>query len=249
QLEQLLRRDPTEASFAAGRTLEPLGPEPLEPLYEEADRIHREQIALCERLDAARDPKRWFAHAYERVTRIQLRSCRAGRFTHTAWVLHAIPLFHEYYAVNLGRCEGTLPGEPESHWRDAFRAAERLGESRGVSIFRGLRRGARAHIEEDLPRTLARVYVDHYRGLCDYARFRADYVLMAGTFPEASAGVIARVPARRIPWHLRAILAVMPDEIQDAYARRRFYDLPKARMAAFERGARIAAMLPQRSRP
>ena len=118
---------------------------------------------------AAGDPKRWFTRVYEYVTECQLTACRERAITHRAWVLRLIPSFHDYYTTSLSRVMGTASGSAEVHWRDAF-AAMAGGSLRyrapGDVLAYGLLRGVRAHIEEDLPRALAEVYAQHYRGRC-----------------------------------------------------------------------------------
>jgi uncharacterized protein YndB with AHSA1/START domain len=217
--------------------------EDLAGLEREAERVLGEQRALADRLARARDPKYWFTRVYQYVTEAQLDGCREGTVTHRAWVLRLIPRFHAYYTENLRRWLGELPGAAESHWQVAFRAMERGGEGQpgaGASTVRGLLFGVAAHIEDDLPRALAEVYRRHYAGRCAYVRFRADYLLMAGVFQRASERLVAEMPRGFLPLYLRVLSPMLPAEVQDQILNR-YYDVPRRRRQAFERGERLSA--------
>ncbi len=109
-----------------------------------------------------------------------------------------------------------------------------------TQMARGMLLGVAAHIEEDLPRALAEVYRRHYAGRCDYVRFRADYLLMSNVFQRAAARLIAEMPRGALPAPLRALAPVLPFEVQEQLLCR-YYDVPRKRTLAFERGARLAA--------
>lgn len=111
----------------------------------------------------------------------------------------------------------------------------------GMAVVWGILRGAEAHIEEDLPRALADVYIEDYASQCSYARFRADYVLMAGVFRDAGQRIVDEMPKSYVPAPLRYLFPVVPLEMRDAVFNRRYYDVPRARMKAFERGSRLVA--------
>jgi hypothetical protein len=214
----------------------------LPELEREAERVLGEQRALADRLERARDPKHWFTRVYQYVTEGQLAHAREGNVTHRAWVMRLVPRFHTYYADNLRRFMGDLPGRAETHWQVAFREMDRAREGTrgaGVQTARGLLFGVAAHIEEDLPRALAEVYRRHYAGRCGYVRFRADYLLMAGIFQQASARLLAEMPRDSVPAYLRVLAPVLPLEARDRILSR-YYDVPRKRMLAFERGARLA---------
>jgi hypothetical protein len=110
----------------------------------------------------------------------------------------------------------------------------------GVQTTRGLLFGVAAHIEEDLPRALAEVYRRHYAKRCDYVRFRADYLLMANIFQRAASRLLAEMPRGAVPGYLRVLAPLLPLEVEDQILRR-YYDVPRKRTMAFERGARLAA--------
>lgn len=218
-------------------------------LWAQAEAILKQQRTLASRLEDAGDPKQWFARVYAFVTEEQMALCRSGEIAHPAWVLRIIPRFHEYYAGNLQRWLGLERGEAEAHWRSAFRAMENSGRwyrnpLAGLSY--GLAKGVQAHIEEDLPRALADVYVDHYAGSCDFARFRADYLLMGNVFRRSSRRMLERMPSKHFPPYARTLTLWLPQEGQDAVIHRRFYDIPRQRRRAFERGERLAHWLLER---
>jgi hypothetical protein len=198
--------------------------------------ILRAQRALAESLRG--DPKYWFARVYEFVTEEQLRFV-AERATHRAWILRLLPVFDRFYASNLAAHRAG--GHVEAPWRVAFGAMDRAPRTDGVAIIRGLLLGVRAHIEEDLPRALAEVWLAHYRARCDYVRLRADYIRMAGVFRVASERLIAEMPRAWVPPHLRALMRFAPAEVQDWAFARSYYDVARARRKAFERGRGIAA--------
>jgi hypothetical protein len=256
QLGASLKKLAEVVAVAGGEPCGRCAPAPAEgalgPLRERAERVLAAQRALADRLEAADDPKRWFTRVYQYVTESQLRACDTGRVTHRAWVLHLVHRFHHYYADNLARWCGDAPGEPEAHWRSAFRAMEhapRWYADPLTAVSYGLAKGVQAHIEEDLPRALAEVYRWHYASRCDYARLRADYLLMGGVFREASYQLLDRVPRRWFPLYLRVLGPRLPEEFKEALVTRRFYDVRRQRRKAFDRGERLAALMGRASAP
>jgi uncharacterized protein YndB with AHSA1/START domain len=209
-------------------------------VLQEAQRIHEEQRAIADRMEAEGDPKQWFARVYEYVTETQIASCRAGRTTHKGWVLRLIPRFHACYIENLRRFTGEEDGPVEHHWRGAFSAMERA-ESPGEVFAVGLLLGVRAHIEQDLPRMLADVYIEHYARRCGYGRFRADFLLMQGILRRAADRLLKRVSATYLPPLAWMLGPMVPPEARDAVMARRFYNITRARRTAFDRGAAIVA--------
>ena len=225
-------------------------PPPSKELWANAASILEKQRTLASRLEDAGDPKQWFARVYAFVTEEQLALCNSGQIAHPAWVMRIIPRFHDYYAMNLQRWLGLESGVAEAHWRSAFRAMEqgpRWYADPLMAISYGLAKGVRAHIEEDLPRALADVFVEHYAGQCSFARFRADYLLMGNVFRRASKRMLERMPSRHFPFVARLMAPWVPPEGRDAVIHRRFYDVPRERRLAFERGERLAAWLLERA--
>jgi hypothetical protein len=219
----------------------------LRPLRAEADRVLELQRTIAGELEARGDNKQWFARVYALVTEAQLLHLDTGEVDHPEWVLRLMPIFHRYYADNLARFRGQLPGECESPWRLAWSLAERSDPTKAPSdVVRALMLGVVAHIEEDLPRALAEVWIEHFRDRCDFARFRADYVRMGHVFRSASDQLLAQMPPTFVPRWLRAVRSALPPEFQDAMLARR-YDVGARRLLAFERGRRLAAWSPQRS--
>lgn len=219
----------------------------LPRLRAEADIILGEQRALADELFARADPKAWFARVYQYVTEAQLALVDEGGVSHREWVLRLVPRFHTYYAGNLARWRGLAPGACESQWAEAFGFAESSGpRPPAQKLIGGLLLGVRAHIEEDLPRALAEVWLEHFTARCDYARFRADYLLMAPVFRTAADRLLAHMPRDMVPAWLRLARRTLPAELQDALTNRRSYDVPRRRLEAFERGRRLAAWARER---
>ncbi|MFT3768992.1 MAG: DUF5995 family protein [Minicystis sp.] len=236
-LARVVRSAPAAATCAASAFAD--DPDEVDALAREADRVRDEQRALADDLYWARDPKYWFTRVYQYVTEEQIARVRAGLSTHRAWVLRLIPRFHAYYIDNLRRYRGEIPSRAESHWQFAFGEMDCARERGGHQIVRGLLAGVAAHIEDDLPRALAEVHRRHYAGRCDFVRFRADYLLMAGIFQHAADRLVAGMPREAIPLALRVIDPVLPVDIKDQLLVR-YYDVPTKRRQAFERGARLA---------
>jgi uncharacterized protein YndB with AHSA1/START domain len=229
------------------RDLSELDSRLVEGLYADAERARDDQRALADQLLGAGDPRGWFARAYEHVTDLQLDACRRGDFEHPSWVLHLVPRFHFYYVTNLEKSLGRRPGRPEEHWERAF-ARMRSAEGRNArfrEMARSVLPGVIAHIEDDLPRALAEVYVAHYRRFCSYARFRADYLSMAPIFGRANDRLVEALDARDLPLSTRLAM-LLPRDSRERRVHEHIYDIPKKRRQAFERGARIAELLLRR---
>jgi len=232
----------TERPPAVTRPRFQLFAEDLTSLRQRAESCLEDQRRVADELVQNEHPARWFARVYAFVTEAQLRHIDRGGVDHPAWVLRLIPRFDVYWRRNLDAWRAGRPGDAEWHWRDAFRAMERPGSSRRDrqrSLFMGLRGGVVAHIEEDLPRALADVYLDAYEGACDYARFRADYLLMGDVFRTASERLIEEMPPRLLPWWARTFARALPPELYEAVRHHRIYDVPRRRLEAFERGHRL----------
>ncbi len=205
-------------------------------LDREAEAICEEQRALAARLEAAGDPRHWFARVYSLVTQCQLDAARSERVTHRAWVLRLIPVFHRYYVDNLRRFVGELDGACEPHWEIAFqRAVRRRGEALLTTLRESFRDAVRAHVEGDLARALAEVHARFYAGRCELVRFRADYLLMTPTFREASERFIDALPREYVPIEMRLARRWAPAEAVDLVTTKTFYDYIGARAEAFER--------------
>jgi uncharacterized protein YndB with AHSA1/START domain len=218
----------------------------LGPLFADAEACVREQQAIADRLATTDDPKRWFVRVYQFVSELQIAACRKGAFVHPDWVLRIVPRFHAYYVENLRRWTGEAAGACEDHWRSSFRAMELAHRWRRRAldaVLYGVAKGMQAHIEEDLPRTLAEVHHRHYRSVFGYARFRADYLAMAEVFRGAGERLMAEIPRAWWPVQARLLDRALPYEVKVALQRRTFYDLPRERLRAFERGRRLSAML------
>lgn len=208
----------------------------VEELLREADAILLAQRELSQRLEAANDPRHWFARVYAFVTACQLEAVRARSITHRAWVLRLIPVFHRYYADNLRRFVGELAGVAEPHWEMALRRmAPRGREPFLTTLSEGFRDAIRAHIEGDLPRALAEVHQRHYAGRCELVRFRADYLLMTPLFREASERFLDTLPPRYVPLSMRLARRWAPAESVDMLTARTFYDYLTTRREAFAR--------------
>jgi uncharacterized protein YndB with AHSA1/START domain len=199
--------------------------------------------ALALDLDRKNDPKRIFAHIYSYVSEGILQGCRDGRFIYPAWALRLLPVFHDYYWSNFQRWTGSARGEVESHWRRAFAAAEKKASPSRDPLSVGLVLAIHAHVESDLPRTLAQVYVDHFAEVADYDRFRGDYYAMGHIFMESARRIQALMPEDSVPLWAKALGRFMPQEITQQVIYKKAYNLPKQRRAAFRRGAELANML------
>jgi len=241
-VDAMARLIPAEAgpSITARTTL--VTSRELGPLRVDAERVLGEQRALAERLQRKGDPKYWFARVYQHVTEAQLALAENGEIAHPDWVLTLIPEFHRYYAGNL---EGWIDGARsavEGPWQRAFRRMDQGGEHAPLATVEGLLLGVKAHIEEDLPRALAEVWVRHYREH-EYVRFRADYLSMGGVFRGASDRLLDEMPKSFVPGYLRVLRAVLAPEIADSIMNRNYYNVPVRRFEAFERGRRYATTL------
>ena len=106
-------------------------------------------------------------------------------------------------------------------------------------MMRGMLYAVQAHVDDDLPRALASVYRAHYTRVCDFERFRADFVLLRRMFTEANDDFVAAIPFRYTPLHLHVAQWITPTEVLEALRNRVQYDVPAGRLAAFERGRRL----------
>lgn len=220
-------------------------PSILPGLYAAAQAIYDEQKALADELGAKDDPKKWFARVYQLVTELQIEACREGVFEHPDWVLRMVPRFHHYYIKNLAAWN-ERPVDTEHHWASSFRAAEMARRWKGEGVGElgySIAKGMQAHIEEDLPRTLAEVYHWYYKDKFRYGRLRADYLLMGPIFRDAASRLIDMVPKQEIPLFNRIWERFVIPEIKEHLMARYYYDISRERRKAFERGERLARLM------
>ena len=221
-------------------------PAPTDALWRQGEHVLSELRALADTLDQANDPKRIFPHIYSFVSEGILQACRDGGFVYPAWALQMLPVFYEYYLRNYERWCGLQEGPVESHWRRAFRVLDgqsaRHSEPAG-QLLAGLVLSVHAHVESDLPRSFAEVYVDHFADTSDYNRFRGDYYCMGQIFVDSFKRVQELIPGDYLPAWARVARRVLPESLMQNLAYSRAYDLPKRRRAAFRRGAELAEML------
>lgn len=224
---------PVEAPHTATRTTEV----DLAPLRREAEDILAEQRDIAAQLTRANDPKQWFARVYEIVSEEMLGVVDAGLVDHPDWVLRLIPDFHIHYSSNLRDYIAGRPVEPA--WQKAWSRCERVDPDPVRPIVVGLLYGVSAHIEADLPRSLASVYRAHYRDTHDYREFLPDYLRLSPVFLRATDRLVAQMPQSYKPWWLRASTHVAP-ELREALLARRSYDVTRNRLEAFKRGHTLA---------
>jgi len=86
-----------------------------------------------------------------------------------------------------------------------------------------------AHIEENLPRSLAEVYFSHYKDPCGYGRFRGDYLPMAPLFKEAGERNLSDVPRSNFS-AVHRFLDRLPLQAQEVLNSRLLLDLKRCRM-------------------
>jgi uncharacterized protein YndB with AHSA1/START domain len=213
----------------------------------EADRCVAAQRRRADALLGAGDDRGWFARIYQFVSEEQLRGVDEVRFDHPAWVLRLLLAFHPLWEDNLARRLGEIAGDVEPHWIVAHRIAERLGERRAADDFtrctEAVRAGVRAHIEEDLPRAIAKVHLAHYARRVDLARFRADYLRMGAVFEAAGARMRVVLPRSEWPVVPRMLDLVTPEAMWRRILDEAYYPVGRRRREAFERAERIVAVL------
>lgn len=254
-LRPSLERSLDVMALVAERGVPELAPPPVRALDETsvvrrarplAEACLASQRARADALLGRGDDRGWFARVYQHVTEGQLEACAAGRFEHPGWVLQLVVAFHALWEQNLARRLGEEPGEVEPHWVRAHRVAERgarSDESIFVRSMRAIHAGMRAHIEDDLPRAIAKVHRDAYAGRADLARFRADYLRMGDIFLEAGHRIRSVLP--REAWTLRArvIDALTPEALRAPIMDRTFYPIARRRRQAFERAVGLVRVL------
>jgi uncharacterized protein YndB with AHSA1/START domain len=210
------------------------------------------QAALADDLEARQDPRAAFARVYHHVTATLCGIIDAGRFDHPAWVYRLIPLFDRYFTDAIAAPTGTA----EPHWQRAFAHLARVQRKRASPFelaMHAVYAGMRAHIEDDLPRVLGRVWADHYGPrddrprACDPARFRADYLRMRDVFQTAGDALMAGIPRRQWTLRARAIDALTPDALRAGLVDRYFYPITRERAHAFDRGVALAELLAYRA--
>lgn len=206
----------------------------LEPLRDDALGTLAIQLEVARELASDGDPKQWFARVYSIVTDEMIKLVDGGTLQHPDWVLRLIPNFHVHYVRNLEAYQaGGLVDPP---WQRAWSMCEAVNAEHPIRpVISGLLAGVTAHIESDLPRSLAQVYLDGYRDSHHYKDFRSDYLAMAVVFGLASDRLLAEMPESYKPWWVRAS-AALPLELRSALLNRNTFDIPTARLAAFGSG-------------
>lgn len=246
-LDTLVAVAPAAADGSLPQPCEVVDDDVLDRLFADAESIRAAQQARADAYQADDDVRYWFTRVYAHVTDLQIEGCRAGDYQHPGWVLRLIPPFHRYYEQALDAFD--RGDRAETHWAHALAASARLDRHR-VNRFQAavhaIFQGMRAHIEDDLPRTLAEVYLRHYRGRCDYVRFRGDYLVMGPVFRHAGDRLLAELSFRDKPLRYHVIDAVLPDLLKDWWTARSFYDIPKRRRQAFDLGERLARFVEAR---
>lgn len=227
-LDALASRRGTEAPGELGRVVA------------EAERARDNQRRLAAELEAEGDPKHWFARVYAHVTEAQIERCRNGAFEHPSWVLRLVARFHTYYAANLAAWRAGRPAQVEEHWRAAFEAAEAAPAARDHltgGLSHGLVEAIRAHVDGDLPRALAEVYLFHFAPAVDYHEFAPDYARMNQIFPAVQRRLVERMPRLT-----RLVVGSLPGRVRVALAGWVTYDVMSRRMRAFAHGEQVAAL-------
>ncbi len=222
---------------------------PTKQQWTAAQQVHTDLQDLAKTLDEKGDAKSIFPHIYSFVSKGILDACERGDFVYPSWPLHLVPVFYGYYLRNYERWCGEGVGEVESHWKRAFAALD--GKSRkhatpSERLLGGLALSVHAHVESDLPRSFAEVYIDHFADMCHFNRFRGDYYSMGRIFIDSLDRVMELIPGDVVPRWARLARGALPPELMQQVAYRKAYDLPKHRRAAFRRGAELAEMLQMR---
>ncbi|UJR81933.1 Hypothetical protein I5071_39980 [Sandaracinus amylolyticus] len=215
-------------------------------LLREAEACMESQRAYADMLLERDDDRGWFARVYEHVTEGQLIACAAGRFDHPAWVLRLVIAFHGLWEENLAIRLGERSGDVEAHWVKAHRRAETAARDDATVFVRAMRSihaGMRAHIEDDLPRAIAKVHLSSYAGRADLARFRADYLRMGDIFLEASAKIREVLPREAWTPRERVLDVLTPDAMRGALIEKRYYPIARRRREAFERAVGLVRVL------
>jgi hypothetical protein len=148
-------------------------------------------------------------------------------------------VFDDFFAAAIA----APAGGAEPHWQRAFARVARVqatGATPFVIAMHAIHAGMRAHIEDDLPRTLARVYREHYAAACDPARFRADYLRMADVFQVAADAMMTDLPRKTWTPRARVLDALTPVALRGRLIDRHFYPITRERARAFELGALLA---------
>ena len=205
-------------------------------LYLDARATLEAQRALATSLKG--DGKYWFSRLYVFVTEEQLRHARSTHVEAPEWVLRIIPAFHRYYVQNLDHWIAGDQERTEAHWRRTFAVMDRAGDNPRETM-RGMLLGAKAHIEEDLPRAFADVYLAHFHERASFARFRADFLSMGTLFERASQRLLGELPAHWLPPGLSIANRMLTPRARDALLNQR-YDIRHARREAFERAMRLS---------
>ncbi|MCZ4552662.1 SRPBCC family protein [Gordonia rubripertincta] len=202
-----------------------------------------EQQSIAAELRDDEDPKQWFARVYAIVTEEMIGLVDRGDLQHPDWALRLIPDFHVHYLRNL---QGYMRGEEvEEPWQAAWSRCEQTDPRHPIMpIISGMLAGVRAHIECDLPRSIADVYLEHYRITHHYKDFRSDYLAMATVFGIASDRLLEQMPQEYKPLWVRASVR-LPAEVRSALLNKRTFDIPRHRLAAFSRGYDIVLQAPE----
>lgn len=189
------------------------------------------QTGIADRLAADDDPKQWFARVYQYVTQEMIAVAdRAGALRNPDWVLALIPVFHQYFAANLAAYENGAACTPA--WQRAWSLCEREDPDHPERpVMRGLLAGVSAHIDDDLPKTLAEVAAACYPDR-DLREFRPDYLRLAPVFTAASDRLLADLPRSHKPWWTPIAARVHPQVRDDLLGRKGFH-VGRQRLKAF----------------
>jgi hypothetical protein len=216
------------------------GGDALAALHDDGDRAVATLRGHADRLLHRGDDRGHFTRVLQHVVEDLLAMVANERFDHPGWVLRLIPAVCDPYVDNLLRRLGDRAGAVAPHWERAFVATERARERGGSGFDAALTAvlaGVRAHVEDDLPQALARVYRHEYAGRCDYVRFLPDHLRTSGLIADAAERVIADWPRRAWSRRARLVDTLVPRALRGRVLDRALYPLSQRHRAAFDRGA------------
>jgi hypothetical protein len=166
---------PTAKEVDSGQSARSDGQAMLESLHD----AQRSRVTHMLRVS---DVKVGLAWLLSRTTERAMGAMHQGDFKHPLWLADVLLRLDAIFEAALQENYTSATSVIESHWQRVFHCVDSNHGNPETRFCSALD----AWIMEDMPRALATTYLNQYKEICDFARFRSDYFALISVFLEAA---------------------------------------------------------------